>query len=156
MAYRSQSAFTLDEQLCFALHSASRAMTGAYRDGLDRLGLTYTQYVVLLVLWEHHSLPMNQLGERLHLDSATLSPLLKRLARQQLVTRRRSPHDERIVEITCTAAGHELRDRARAVQVEVERHTGLSGRELAAMRADLHRLAARLRSRPLVGHAQEA
>lgn len=156
MEFRPQSAFTLDDQICFALYTASRAMTSAYRDGLDQLGLTYTQYVVLLLLWEHDSLPMNQLGERLHLDSATLSPLLKRMARRHLVTRRRSPDDERIVEITCTTAGHELRDRVRVVQAQVERSTGLSGRELATMRADLHRLAARLRDRPLVSHTQQA
>ncbi len=123
-------------------------MTAAYREGLSRVGLTYTQYVVLLLLWEHDSLPMGQLCERLHLDSATLSPLLKRMAGQGLVTRKRSLEDERIVKITCTNAGHELRDRVRAVQADVELSTGLSGEELATMRTDLHRVAARLRDRP--------
>lgn len=156
MALRPESAFTLDDQICFALYSASRAMTGAYRDGLSRVGLTYTQYVVLLLLWEHHSLPLSKLCERLHLDSATLSPLLKRMAQQHLVTRRRSPDDERVMQITCTAAGYELRDRVREVQAEVELATGLSGPELATMRADLHRLAARLRDRPAVHRAREA
>jgi MarR family transcriptional regulator, organic hydroperoxide resistance regulator len=143
--------FTLDDQLCFALYTASRAMTSAYRDGLSRVGLTYTQYLVLLLLWEHNSLPVGQLGERLHLDSATLSPLLKRMAAQRLVTRRRSPRDERMVEITCTTTGHALRDRVRDVQAQVEHDTGLTGGELATMRADLRRLAARLRERPAVG-----
>lgn len=140
----SRSAFVLDEQLCFALHSASRAMTGACRDGLDGLGLTCTQYVVPLV-WEHDSMPMSQLGERLHLDSATLSPVLKRMARRRLVRRRRA------VEITCTAAGHAPRGRVHAVHAEVEDSTGLTAEQLAAMRADLHRMAARLRDRGPVG-----
>ena len=156
MAFHPESDFTLDDQICFALYSASRAMTSAYRDGLEQLGLTYTQYVVLLLLWEHNSVSMSQLSERLHLDSATLSPLLKRMARQQLVTRRRSSDDERMVEITCTTAAHELRDRVRAVQAQVEHSTGLSGQELAAMRTDLHQLAARLRDRQLVARAREA
>lgn len=145
MARRPAPDFTLDDQLCFALYTASRAMTSAYRDGLSRHGLTYTQYVVLLLLWEHGSLPMGRLCERLHLDSATLSPLLKRMEGQGLVTRRRSPDDERVVEVTCTAAGHELRDGVRLVQAEVEHATGLTREELVIMRDDLHRMAARLR-----------
>lgn len=131
-------------------------MTGAYRDGLRWVGLTYTQSVVLLLLWEHDSLPVSRLCERLDLDSSTLSPVLKRMAGQELVTRRRSSDDERIVEVTCTAAGHALRDRVRAVQAEVERSTGLSTEDLATLRADLHRLAVRLRDRPRVGRTREA
>lgn len=147
MAFRPGSDLVLDDQLCFALYTASRAMTSAYRDGLGQLGLTYTQYLVLLLLWEHDSLPMSRIGERLHLDSATLSPLLKRMAQQQLLTRTRSVADERTVEISCTAAGRELRERVRAVQARVEQSTELSGRELAIMRTDLHRLADQLRRR---------
>jgi MarR family transcriptional regulator, organic hydroperoxide resistance regulator len=156
MARRPDPDFTLDHQLCFALYAASRAMTAAYRQGLSRAGLTYPQYVVLLLLWEHGSLPMGQLCQRLHLDSATLSPLLKRMAAQGLITRSRSPADERAVEVTCTAAGHELRGRARVVQAEVELSTGLSGAELAAMRTDLHRVAARLRDHQALTRARQA
>ena len=156
MAFHPDPDFTLDEQICFALYSASRAMTSAYRAGLEQLGLTYTQYVVLLLLWEHGSLSLSQLGERLHLDSATLSPLLKRMADQHLVTRMRSSNDERIVEISCTAAGHDLRDRVRTVQAQVELATGLSKPELASMRADLHRLAGRLRDHILVTQPRRA
>jgi MarR family transcriptional regulator, organic hydroperoxide resistance regulator len=146
MAPRPGTEFVLDDQICFALYSASRAMTSAYRAGLARLGLTYTQYVVLLLLWEHGSLPMGRLCERLHLDSATLSPLLKRMTAQKLITRRRLPDDERTVEITLTPAGRALRDGAAAVQAEVEEATGLAPGELAAVRTDLHRLAGRLRT----------
>lgn len=150
MSRSPRSEFVLDEQLCFALYTASRAMTGAYRDGLARLGLTYTQYLVLLLLWEHGSLPMGHICERLHLDSATLSPLLKRLAGEGLITRERSQLDERVVDITCTTEGHALRDRVHEVQCDVEDSTGLSADELATMRADLHRMAGRLREHPAV------
>lgn len=139
------SDFTLDEQLCFAIYSASRAMTAAYRVGLAPLALTYTQYAVLLQLWEDDVVTMGLLSDRLHLDSATLSPVLKRLAAMGLVERRRSRADERVLDVHCTAAGHALRDRVRAVQVEVEQATGLAPDELATMREDLHRLARLLR-----------
>ncbi|MBC8090857.1 MAG: MarR family transcriptional regulator [Pseudonocardia sp.] len=148
--------FTLDEQLCFALYSASRAMTGAYRDRLATVGLSYTQYVVLLLLWEHHSLPMSQLGKRLHLDSATLSPVLQRMAAAQLITRTRSNHDERTVQITCTDSGHALRERVRAVQSEVRAGTGLSEADLVVMREDLHRVANRLRDGTSSGWSAES
>ena len=152
MTAGAESDFTLDEQLCFALYSASRAMAGAYRDRLAQVDLTYTQYVVLLLLWEHHSLPMGQLGDRLHLDSATLSPVLKRMAARRLITRTRSTRDERTVEITCTDGGYAVRDRVRAVQSEVQRNTGLSTDDLVGLREDLHRLAHRLRDDTTGGH----
>lgn len=155
MAASGESDFALDEQLCFALYSAGRAMTGAYRDRLAQIGLSYTQYVVLLVLWEHRTLLMSQLGERLHLDSATLSPVLKRMAERGLIIRTRSTGDERHVEITCTDAGEELRERARLVQADVQRDTGLSNDDLVVMREDLHRLANRLRH-PMSGAGRAA
>ncbi|GAB2775763.1 MarR family transcriptional regulator [Nocardioides salsibiostraticola] len=136
---------TLDQQLCFALYSASRAMTGAYRTGLAGLGLTYPQYVVLLVLWEVDAVSMGELSRRLHLDSATLSPLLKRLEQRGLITRHRSPTDERTVELACTPQGHALEASVRAVQREAQSATGLTSTELADLRDDLHRVAGRLR-----------
>lgn len=158
-----ESDFTLDEQLCFALYSASRAMAAAYRARLAQVDLTYTQYVVLLLLWEHHSLPMSQLGDRLRLDSATLSPVLKRMATRQLITRTRSTHDERTVDITCTDSGYAVRERVRAVQSDVQHHTGLSTVDLVVLREDLHRLADRLRddapggrsAEPVAPHVEE-
>jgi|ERR1700712_642011 DNA-binding MarR family transcriptional regulator len=138
--------FTIDGQLCFALHSASRAMTACYRQGLEELGLTYSQYAVMLVLWQHEAVSMGSLCEQLHLDSGTLSPLLKRLEKQGRVTRRRRPEDERTLEIACTDEGRALREKARAVQGEVERVTGLDGVELAALREQLNDLAGRLRT----------
>lgn len=140
------SGFTLDQQLCFALHSASRAVTGAYRGGLAELGLTYTQYLTLLLLWEEQQLSLGELGRRLDLDSATLSPVVKRLEAHGLVSRQRSTEDERRVTVACTPAGHELKAAAYEVQQQVERATGLSAVEIAALRSDLHRLADRLRA----------
>ncbi len=146
MTDNASTRLVLEEQLCFALHDASRAMTAAYRDGLTACGLTYPQYAVLLVLWEHDRLSLGEVGLRLQLDSATLSPLVKRLATRGLVERQRRIEDERVVDISCTPAGHALRERVGAVQAGVETATGLSASELRALRDDLHRLAARLRS----------
>ncbi len=140
------SPFTIDGQLCFALHSASRAMTACYRQGLEELGLTYSQYAVMLVLWQHEAVSMGSLCDQLHLDSGTLSPLLKRLEKQGRVTRRRRPEDERTLEIACTDEGRALREKARDVQRGVEEATGLDGGELAALREQLNELAGRLRT----------
>src|SRR3954447_20856924 len=95
----------LENQLCFALHAASRAMTAAYQPLLDALGITYPQYLVLLLLWEQDGVRVSQLGERLHLDSGTLTPLLKRLESRHVLERRRSTDDERVVEVFLTAEG---------------------------------------------------
>ena len=89
------AAIRLDERLCLALYTASRSMTARYRVALEDLGLTYPQYLVMVVLWEHQTVTMAELGERLHLDSGTLSPLVKRLETDGLVTRRRRAEDER-------------------------------------------------------------
>src|SRR3954462_5510942 len=105
----------LDNQLCFALYSASLAMTKLYKPLLDELGLTYPQYLVMLVLWERDGLTVSQLGERLALDSGTLTPLLKRLEAAELVQRLRDATDERRVLLQLTAAGRALKTRAMTV-----------------------------------------
>ncbi|CAM5275704.1 hypothetical protein SALBM311S_04428 [Streptomyces alboniger] len=102
----------LDSQICFSLHAASRAFNGVYRVLLKDLGLTYPQYLVMLVLWEQGELPVKKLGEHLRLDSGTLSPLLKRLETAGLVRRERSARDERSVEVRLTEEGAALRERA--------------------------------------------
>lgn len=109
------SPLALDNQLCFALYSASHAMTKLYKPLLDRLGLTYPQYVAMLVLWENDGLAVKDLGARLFLDSGTLTPLLKRLEAQGYVERRRSSEDERQVLITLTEAGRRLQAAARRI-----------------------------------------
>jgi DNA-binding MarR family transcriptional regulator len=102
----------LDNQLCFAVYSASLAMTKLYKPLLDKLHLTYPQYLVMLVLWERDGLMVSELGERLSLDSGTLTPLLKRLEASGLVARIRDADDERRVRVTLTAAGRRLKARA--------------------------------------------
>jgi MarR family transcriptional regulator, organic hydroperoxide resistance regulator len=108
----SDQALQLDHQLCFALYSASLAMTKLYKPLLEELGLTYPQYLAMLVLWETDGVTVSELGERLHLDSGTLTPLLKRLEAAELVTRLRDVEDERRVLIRLTAAGRKLKTRA--------------------------------------------
>lgn len=105
----------LDRQLCFALYSASLAMTKAYKPLLDPLGLTYPQYLVMLVLWEGDGVTVGQVGERLNLDSGTLTPLLKRLQALGLLRRTRDAADERRVLLQLTTAGRSLRAQALAV-----------------------------------------
>ena len=102
----------LDNQLCFALYSTSLAMTKLYKPLLEELGLTYPQYLAMLVLWEQDGLTVSELGERLYLDSGTLTPLLKRMETAGLVSRLRAVQDERRVHITLTAAGRKLKDKA--------------------------------------------
>lgn len=112
MPNKSDAMLELDNQLCFALYSTSLAMTRVYKPLLDELGLTYPQYLALLVLWERDGLMVSELGERLYLDSGTLTPLLKRLEASGLITRIRAVEDERRVHITLTAAGRKLKTRA--------------------------------------------
>lgn len=136
----------LDDQLCFSLYAASRAMTAAYGPLLDELELTYPQYLVMLVLWERDGERVSAIGERLHLDSGTLTPLLKRLEARGLVERRRSKSDERVVEVHLTADGKRLRKQASDVPREMFRRSGLAAAELAKLRATLHELTGRLQA----------
>lgn len=111
----SDPTLQLDKQLCFALYSASLAMTKLYKPLLEALGLTYPQYLAMLVLWERDGLMVSELGERLFLDSGTLTPLLKRLEAAGLVARIRAVDDERRVHVTLTAAGRKLKTRAAGI-----------------------------------------
>jgi DNA-binding MarR family transcriptional regulator len=134
----------LDQQVCFALYTASRAVTARYRPLLDELGITYPQYLVLLVLWEQDARTVKEIGTALRLDSSTLSPLLKRLEAAGLVTRARRTDDERSVTIQLTEAGAALRERARAVPARLVCDGGLEIGELDALRETLVRLTAAL------------
>ena len=130
----------LDAQLCFALYAASNRMTRLYRPELSPLGLTYPQYLVLLVLWEQSPLCVSDLGLRLGLDSGTLTPLLKRMQVHDLVERRRCGEDERKVLIALTARGDSLREPARAIPAAIVRRLGLPRSELERLRAGVQRL----------------
>lgn len=130
----------IDSHLCFALYSASRAMTAAYRPILTELKLTYPQYLVLLVLWEDEQLTVRRLGERLQLDSGTLSPLLKRLETNGFVRRERSRDDERLVEVTLTPAGRRLEKKAQCIPAELFSATGMSERQATDLRDAVRQL----------------
>lgn len=139
-------ALRLDDQLCFALHAASRAMTAAYQPLLEALEVTYPQYLALMVLWEEDGARVSRLGERLHLDSATLTPLLKRLEARGLVERRRSAADERVVEVFLTSAGKRLERKAGEVARGIFARSGLTLAELGRLREELKALTRTLQS----------
>ncbi|WP_406193980.1 MarR family transcriptional regulator [Kitasatospora sp. NBC_01560] len=143
---RDEDLLRLDQQICFSLNAASRAFGGVYRVLLKDLGLTYPQYLVMLVLWEHGDLPVKRIGEHLRLDSGTLSPLLKRLEAAGLVRRERSPADERSVTVGLTGAGLALRDRAGRVPRRLLAATSLPVEDLAALRSLLDRVTGALDS----------
>ncbi|MFE7166430.1 MarR family winged helix-turn-helix transcriptional regulator [Streptomyces sp. NPDC057616] len=130
----------LDQQICFSLNAATRAFGGVYRVLLKDLGLTYPQYLVMLVLWEHGDLPVKKLGEHLRLDSGTLSPLLKRLEAAGLVRRERSTRDERSVEVGLTAEGTAMRERAEQVPRRIAAATGFDVEEIRRLRTRLDEL----------------
>lgn len=115
----SDEALRLDRQLCFPLYAAARRITGLYQPFLKPLGLTYTQYVTLLCLWEEDGVTVGALGDRLFLDSGTLTPLLKKLEQRGLVTRERSPEDERTVLIRLTEEGQAFKEKARDIPRQV-------------------------------------
>src|ERR1700693_2619280 len=134
----------LGNQLCFAIYSAAHAFNRVYKPLLDRLGLTYPQYLVMLVLWERDGVPVKDIGERLFLDSGTLTPLLKRMEAAHLLKRIRSAEDERQVLISLTSQGHALREKASAVPQAILAASACSLGELSAMKNELIALRDRL------------
>jgi len=134
----------LDEQLCFALHSTVLAMNKVYRKLLRALDLTYPQYLVMMVLWEQDQLTLTDIGRRLFLDSATLTPLLKRMEAAGLVTRLRAEQDERQVIVGLTRAGRDLKQKAAQVPVSVLCATECAPVELATLKTRLEHLRDRL------------
>ena len=142
----SNPALLLDNQLCFALYSASLAMTKLYKPLLEALGLTYPQYLVLLVLWEKDGLTVSALGVRLHLDSGTLTPLLKRMEQAELLLRQRSAEDERKVEVFLTMAGKKLKTRAGSVPACLVETTSCPVSELMSLTRQVQALRNRLTS----------
>jgi DNA-binding MarR family transcriptional regulator len=134
----------LDNQICFAVYSAAHAFNRVYKPLLDRLGLTYPQYLVMLVLWERDDVPLKDIGEKLFLDSGTLTPLLKRLEASGLIKRTRSTEDERQVLIALTPKGRELRDEARAVPQAILSNSACSVGELVTMKNEIVALRDRL------------
>ncbi|MFO1245427.1 MAG: MarR family transcriptional regulator [Ramlibacter sp.] len=142
--FTPDEALLLDNQLCFALYSASLAMTRLYKPLLDELGLTYPQYLAMLVLWEQDGVMVSELGDRLSLDSGTLTPLLKRLEAAGLVARIRDVQDERRVHVTLTAAGRKLKARAARIPGCVLSATQCSIPELISLTQQVQALRQRL------------
>lgn len=141
----------LDSQLCFKLYAASRAVIRGYKPMLDQLGLTYPQYLVMLVLWEWRAKMPEQptvkaLGERLALDSGTLTPLLKRLEQMQLVQRQRSPRDEREVHLSLTPAGQALRDQVAPLKARLLCDSGVDLQQLNQLRVGLDQLLGQIKA----------
>lgn len=134
----------LENQLCFALVTAARNVVALYRPILEPLGLTHPQYLVMLALWEHDPRSVREIAAELRLDSATLSPLLKRLEASGYVRRQRSTADERQLEVSLTTAGRALRDRARAVPVAVADRLGWPLERLERLKDDLTELLGRV------------
>ncbi|MDP9509556.1 MarR family transcriptional regulator [Pseudomonas protegens] len=147
----SADSLKLDSQLCFKLYAASRAVVRGYKPMLDRLGLTYPQYLVMLVLWEWQAVPVPQptvkaLGERLSLDSGTLTPLLKRLEQLQLVQRQRSGRDEREVHLSLSETGLALRDQVPPLKAALSCESGVDLNSLDQLRDGLDHLLQQIRA----------
>ncbi|MDT8311405.1 MAG: MarR family transcriptional regulator [Methylophaga sp.] len=140
----------LDNQLCFALYSATNAITRVYRQLLDEHDLTYPQYLVLLVLWEKDGVAVRDLMQRLKLDSGTLSPILKRLERAGMVNKQRNDIDERIVRISLTDKSRQLKPIVAEIQKQVACQTGLDNKEFFALLQQLNQLADALSKRETV------
>jgi MarR family transcriptional regulator, organic hydroperoxide resistance regulator len=134
----------LGEQLCFSLYSTSLAMTKIYRKLLRELGLTYPQYLVMMVLWERDGVSVSEIGERLYLNSATLTPLLKRIEALGLISRRRAREDERQVIVNLSRSGRDLRRKAGEVQDGVFHASGCTVAELVAIKQQVDRLRSHL------------
>ena len=125
MEEKNYDALKLSKQLCFPLYACSREMIKLYKPWLDEIGLTYTQYITMMVLWEHKSTTVKALGQELYLDSGTLTPLLKKLEDKGLVTRRRSDRDERNLIVTITEAGEAMKDAALHIPGEMTKCVNL-------------------------------
>ena len=144
---KAEKVLRLEDQLCFALYEASRATIDIYRPYLDELGITYPQYLVLLVLWERGTSAVKEIGLLLHLDSGTLSPLLKRLEAAGFIKRQRRASDERVVDISLTDKGHELKARAVSIPEKFYCELDLTYEEYIGLLRTLKKLTAQLHAR---------
>lgn len=139
----------LENQLCFPLYALSRKVTAHYKPLLDELDLTYPQYLVMLLLWEHQTLSVKELGDHLMLDSGTLTPLLKRLEQKKIVVRKRSGEDERIVLISLTAEGTQLQSKAVEVPVKLQCSLNLSDDDITTARSQIIKLLSKIKETEL-------
>ena len=140
MSEKKYDALKLSNQLCFPLYACSREMIKLYKPWLDELGLTYTQYITMMVLWEHHATTVKSLGQELYLDSGTLTPLLKKLEDKGLVTRRRSEQDERNLIVTLTEKGAALREEALHIPAEMTKCVNLPKEDIRELYRMLYQM----------------
>ncbi|MDH6310205.1 DNA-binding MarR family transcriptional regulator [Dysgonomonas sp. PFB1-18] len=134
----------LENQLCFPLYALSRQITALYRPHLEKLGLTYPQYLVMMVLWEHDSVTIKQLGELLWLDSGTLTPLLKRMEANNLLVRKRSAEDERLVDITITDKGEALQKEAEEISPFIKKGLNMSDVQIDDLRQQIKEILSKI------------
>ncbi|MGJ7497760.1 MarR family winged helix-turn-helix transcriptional regulator [Variovorax sp. RT4R15] len=143
---KMSEAMLLDQQLCFSVYSTSLAMTQAYKPLLEDIGLTYPQYLVMLVLWERDGLTVKSLAERLSQDSGSVTPVVKRLEAEGLLLRKRDKQDERNLDLTLTPKGRALREKGVKVNQSFAKVCGLSTDDLATLRTGLTQLRSRLQA----------
>ncbi|MBQ1949156.1 MAG: MarR family transcriptional regulator [Treponema sp.] len=136
----SYASLKLENQLCFPLYAAAKEVVRKYKPLLDKIDLTYTQYITMMVLWEHKSISVKKLGECLYLDSGTLTPLLKNLEKKNYVTRKRSKEDERVLDVTITEEGMALRDKALEIPEQLGNCLKISKDEVQALYSLLYKL----------------
>ncbi len=130
----------LDNQLCFSLYAASREIIKMYKPCLDKFNLTYTQYIAMLVLWEEEKCSVKRIGERLHLDSGTLTPLLKKLEKNKLIRRHRAEEDDRVVIVELTKDGYELKDKITCIPCQMKEKINLSKENAEELKKILNEL----------------
>lgn len=130
----------LGNQLCFPFYVIAKEMTGLYRPFLDELGITYSQYLVMMVLWEKDGLTVNQIGEKLYLDSGTLTPLLKRLESKSFIIRKRKKEDERVVEIFLDDKGRHLQQKACEIPAKMQEKLNLSTEDLMELKTTVEKI----------------
>ena len=140
MNNKKYDALKIENQLCFPLYACSREVIKLYKPCLDKIDLTYTQYITMLILWEKKSVTAKELGDRLYLDSGTLTPLLKKLEHKGLVSRRRSEEDERSLIVSLTEEGLQLRDEALSVPTEMAKCGNLNAEEAQQLYKLLYKL----------------
>ena len=132
----------LDNQLCFPLYACAKEIVRRYKPFLDEIDLTYTQYIVMMVLWEEREINVKELGSRLYLDSGTLTPVLKRLEQKGLITRQRDDKDERVLIVSITKEGDELKDKAVEIPIKMAGCVSLEPQDAAELYGLLHKLLA--------------
>ena len=137
----------LGNQLCFPFYVIAKEITGMYRPYLEELDITYSQYLVMMVLWEFERLTVNQIGEKLYLDSGTLTPLLKRLEAKSYIVRHRKKEDERVVEVFLTEEGNELQKKACIIPGKMQDKLNLSEDDLVALKETINKLLIKIESK---------